>query len=48
MKLSLENAFKIVSKTDFGSKVIPQSTPNSLPKSVPKVNLLGAPSYGIF
>ena len=37
MKLRLERAFKIASKTDFGSKMIPQSTPKSLPKSLQKV-----------
>ena len=48
MKLRLERAFKIVSKTDFGSKMIPQSSPKSLPKSFPKVIALGSPSEGIF
>ena len=42
MKLRLERAFKIVSKTDFGSKMIPQTAPKSLPKSVPKVIPLGS------
>ena len=37
MKLRLERAFKIASKTHFGSKMIPQSTPKSLPKSLQKV-----------
>ena len=37
MKLRLERAFKITSKTDFDSKMIPQSTPKSLPKSLQKV-----------
>ena len=38
----------IVSKTDFGSKMIPQSTPKSLPKSLPKVIPLGSPRDRIF
>ena len=46
MKLRLERAFKIASKTDFGSKMIPQSTPKSFPKSFQKVIPLGSPSGG--
>ena len=48
MKLSLEKAFKIVSKTDFGSKMIPQTAPKSLPKSLPKVISLGALAIRFF
>ena len=37
MKLPLARAFKIASKIDFGSKRIPQTAPNSPPKSFPKI-----------
>ena len=47
MKLRLERAFKIASKTHFVSKMMPQGTPKSLPKSLQKVIPLGVHREGI-